>query len=81
MLLRKSRKHLHGASNRNLHSLTTTNFYQPHSLAKPEPPKTSLPACSTSYLKTRKLHKKEISYTDGAGEERSEDAALQMGEI
>lgn len=81
MLLRKSRKHLHGASNRNINSITTNTFYQPHSLNRKEHLKSTLPTCSTSYLKTRKLHKKEISYTDCAGEERSEDGPVQMGEI
>lgn len=81
MLLRKSRKHLHGASNRNLNSTITNTFYQPHSLTRKDLIKNSLPTCSTSYLKTRKLHKKEISYTDCAVEERSEDRAAQMSEI
>ena len=66
MLLRRSRKHLHSASNRNLNSLTANTFYQPHSLNRKEQLKDTLPACATSYLKTRKLHKKEISYTDCA---------------
>lgn len=58
MLLRKSRKHLHGASNRSLNHhqpfATTTNFY----------PKTNLPPpiinhfASTSHLKKRNMHKK-----------------------
>jgi hypothetical protein len=59
MLLRKSRKHLQGASNRgNLDGTFCNSFYKANSLPKKELIKKYQQTCSTSHLKTRKLHKK-----------------------
>jgi hypothetical protein len=59
MLLRRSRKHLHGASNKAKTEGTYFNsFYKIPSQPKKETAKKDGIACTTSHLKARNLHKK-----------------------
>lgn len=63
MLLRKSRKHLHGSSNRvNTDAAFHASFNKPVSHAKKEVLNKNYHTSSTSYLKFRKFHKKENSF-------------------
>lgn len=82
MLLRKTRQHLQGSSNRSQPHLNPA-LALPHThltpKAHPLPPRTIY--CATSHLQKRQQHKKEVSLTQADFYEGAEDSGEAVSKV